>query len=282
MQEEKQKILEIFSQMGRRLAALRQLSGAPNQEAFGKAMGGFTTNQISRAERGVGGIPPELAHALAEKLGVNLSWLFTGKGRIGFDDPLRASPVLNHLQALALGIEPAAVSPYYPPVTLVERGYTEVEREDPRPPVPGTTYLPIIDRIAAGPGEGTDLAEAFGPGDADTFVLYSNIPGRKPVPPGAFALKVKGRSMSPPFEPGDLVICDPSQSAAPGRPACVVYREAGGDRAARLKLVRREGRRVFLVSLNPLFPPAQVRPADLLAAFTVIDHLPLIVRRRGP
>ena len=47
-------------------------------------MGGFTLDQISRAERALNLPPPALLKALAER-GVNVNWIFTGHGPVFLD-----------------------------------------------------------------------------------------------------------------------------------------------------------------------------------------------------
>jgi len=54
--------------------------GFSSQEAFAKALGGFTQDQVSRAERDAGSIPQEILAALAVKHGVSASWILAGVG----------------------------------------------------------------------------------------------------------------------------------------------------------------------------------------------------------
>lgn len=55
--------------------------GFDSQAAFGRALGGFSVNRVSRAERGENPIPTEMLIALA-KQGINANYLLTGEGSV--------------------------------------------------------------------------------------------------------------------------------------------------------------------------------------------------------
>ena len=149
-------------------------------------------------------------------------------------------------------------------------------------------FVPLLDRIAAGPAIDRLLADEFSAGDADAFLHYN-----KEAPSRAFALRVEGDSMEPDFRSGDVVVVDPDQRVTDGL-ACVCY-EIDGQRRGRLKCIRpsglararlpspggRKGKDLVLESLNPAHPPERFK-ADQVDAFKVIAHLPLIRKESAP
>jgi SOS-response transcriptional repressor LexA len=210
----------------------------------------------------------------------NVNWLFTGQGGMFIRDAEHPGPVL--MPPEMGGIPPGDLSredfgrplEAYEACKVFEPGYEEIDREDPRLRVPGFRRLPLIDHIAAGPAAGTGLADAFSPGDAASFIHH-----RGSMPPNAFALKVSGDSMEPKYRHRDLVIVDPAVRPESGE-ACIIYKDAAGERLARLKVLRRGGGRLFLESLNPAYKPAELDPARLIAAFGIYTHVPWIPKRR--
>jgi len=93
-------------------------------------------------------------------------------------------------------------------------------------------------------------------------------------PPGAFALRVDGDSMSPPIAHGDIVILSPQAPAEPARPAVVKLR---GQMGVTCKLYRRQGDRVHLVPMNDAFPTTTHKSADVVWALAVLGRF-----RTGP
>ncbi|HET6441851.1 MAG TPA: helix-turn-helix domain-containing protein [Phycisphaerae bacterium] len=74
-----QKKEKRFSGAGERLRQARHALGFRRQDEFGKALGGFTLDQISRVERGSNLPSPRLLTALA-RFGINANWILTGEG----------------------------------------------------------------------------------------------------------------------------------------------------------------------------------------------------------
>jgi len=68
--------------VGVRLRQVRRRLGFSRQSRFGKALGGFTADSVSRAERGENYPHAKMLIALA-KSGVDLNWLLTGEGEMG-------------------------------------------------------------------------------------------------------------------------------------------------------------------------------------------------------
>jgi SOS-response transcriptional repressor LexA len=152
---------------------------------------------------------------------------------------------------------------------VVTAGYREVPGEEVPPDWRGR-FVPILGRLAAGEGIDVVEAEQFPPGAADSFVEYRGAPAR------AFAVRVVGDSMLPGHQSGDLVVVAPDCPVQMGL-ACVLYETDEGDRVARLKRLRREGRWVYLESTNPAFPPVRLEARRLVGAFAVAAHLPRLL-----
>ena len=102
--------------------------------------------------------------------------------------------------------------------------------------------VPIVGEIACG----------------QPITAQQNIEGTAELPDGVtadFALRCKGESMTPTFQPGDLVLIRQQPEVQPGQIAAV-----GVDGEATLKRFYKQGENVVLIADNPKFPP-QVFPA---------------------
>ena len=102
--------------------------------------------------------------------------------------------------------------------------------------------VPIVGEIACG----------------QPITAQQNIEGYAELPDGVsadFALKCKGDSMVPTFQPGDLVLIHQQPEVEPGQIAAV-----GIDSEATLKRFYKQPDGIVLVADNPAFPP-QVYPA---------------------
>ena len=115
--------------------------------------------------------------------------------------------------------------------------------------------LPLISAVPAG-----KVATMFHPDHVDDYVTVDDVRD-----PGAFALRVKGSSMSPRIEDGDVVIVSPQAEARNGD-ICVV-RVEGEDT---LKKVKFEGTYVHLIPLNPDYEPVTVRRKDVNFVWKVV------------
>ena len=99
--------------------------------------------------------------------------------------------------------------------------------------------VPIISSVMAGKwGEASD---AFQPGDADDWT-DTDVKG-----PHVFALRVKGDSMTPEFNEGDIVIVSPHSRAASGDYVVV----KNDDEDVTLKQFKKYGTKRILHPLNP-------------------------------
>lgn len=115
--------------------------------------------------------------------------------------------------------------------------------------------LPLISSVPAG-----RVATIFHPDHVDDYVTVDDVKD-----PGAFALKVKGNSMSPRIEDGDVVIVSPRQEVRNGD-ICVV-RVNGEDT---LKKVKMEGGYVHLIPLNPQFEPVTAKKKEVEFVWKVV------------
>jgi len=115
--------------------------------------------------------------------------------------------------------------------------------------------VPLISAVPAG-----KVATLFHPDYVDDYVTVDDVKD-----PQAFALKVKGNSMSPRIEDGDVVIVSPQQEARSGD-ICVA-RVNGEDT---LKKVKFEGNYVHLIPLNPEFDPVTVKKRDVNFVWKVV------------
>ena len=118
-----------------------------------------------------------------------------------------------------------------------------------------TVDLPLIAAVPAG-----KVATLFHPDFVDDYVTVDDVKDAQ-----AFALKVKGNSMSPRIEDGDVVIVSPQQEARSGD-VCVA-RVNGEDT---LKKVKFEGNYIHLIPLNPEYDPVTVKKRDVNFVWKVV------------
>ncbi len=129
-------------------------------------------------------------------------------------------------------------------------------------PLPGALHrrntlvdVPIISAVPAG-----KVNTIFHPDYAEDYVTIDGVKD-----PGAFALRVKGNSMSPRIEDGDVVIVSPQTEARSGD-ICVI-RVNGEDT---LKKVKFEGNYIHLIPLNPEFDPVTVKRKEVNFVWKVV------------
>ena len=115
--------------------------------------------------------------------------------------------------------------------------------------------LPLISAVPAG-----KVATMFHPDYVDNYVTVDDVKD-----PQAFALKVKGNSMAPRIEDGDIVVVSPQQEVRNGD-VCVV-RVDGEDT---LKKVKFEGNYLHLIPFNPEFEPVTVKRKDVNFVWKVV------------
>ncbi len=115
--------------------------------------------------------------------------------------------------------------------------------------------IPLYASVPAG-----RTAAMFHPDFVERYVTVDNIKD-----PNAFALVVKGNSMSPKIEDGDIVVVSPQLEARSGD-ICVVR---VNDEDV-LKKVKIEDQHIHLIPLNPDFEPVTVRRRDVMFVWRVI------------
>jgi repressor LexA len=115
--------------------------------------------------------------------------------------------------------------------------------------------LPVVSSVPAG-----KVATTFHPDYVDTYVTVDDVRD-----PGAFALKVKGNSMAPRIEDGDIVVVSPQSEARTGDICVVRVREEDT-----LKKVKFEGTYLHLIPLNPEFEPVTVKKRDVNFVWKVV------------
>ena len=115
--------------------------------------------------------------------------------------------------------------------------------------------IPLLASVPAG-----STAMTFYPEHADRYVTVDNIND-----PTAFALEVKGNSMAPKIENGDIVVVSPQQEVRNGD-ICVV-RVTDEDVLKKIRFVDDD---VQLIPLNPAFKTVVVRKRDVIFAWKVV------------
>jgi repressor LexA len=115
--------------------------------------------------------------------------------------------------------------------------------------------IPVLSSIPAG-----KTTPMFHPEYADRYVTVDNVKDKS-----AFALVVKGKSMSPRIEEGDIVVVSPREQARSGD-ICVIR---VNDEDV-LKKVKIDAEYVHLIPLNKEFPPVTVRKQDVSLIWKVI------------
>lgn len=132
--------------------------------------------------------------------------------------------------------------------------YHALQDSRPLPPQPGSRVVPLVSWVQA--GRPTEISEAYSRKDPDSWVATSAKVGRN-----AYALRVKGRSMTnpspagPSFPEGSIIIVDPSREWHHG--ALIVARIDDEDEAT-FKRIEVDGGARFLVPLNPAFPTVKI------------------------
>lgn len=111
--------------------------------------------------------------------------------------------------------------------------------------LPRAMDVPLISWVQA--GAWGEIVDNFAPGDAEEWMI---CPRRHGV--HAFALRVRGVSMRPKYEDGDIIFVDPDASADHGKN--VIVRLENEKEATFKQLVIEDGRK-FLRALNPEWTP---------------------------
>jgi SOS-response transcriptional repressor LexA len=140
---------------------------------------------------------------------------------------------------------------------------------------------PVASAAASLPGQGVALlGEVTAGGLIESFVYQNETPQRLPLAfPGAeriYALRIRGDSMSPAYQPGEiLIVQDLTPDQLIDGEDAVIQRDGSGDDASTFKrIVFLGGGRLKLVPLNPAYRPIEcpldsvVRIGRVLGKFT--------------
>ena len=128
---------------------------------------------------------------------------------------------------------------------------SEAEERGPIPPSTGT--IPVISMIQGGEEGYWENAYPVGYG-------YRTI--KRPYDvndPNAFAVEVRGQSMSPKYDEGDVIVVCPSKEVHSGDSVAVKLKSG----AVMVKRVRFAGDMVMLESINPAYEPIIVSREDI-------------------
>lgn len=115
--------------------------------------------------------------------------------------------------------------------------------------------IPVLASVPAG-----TLTAGFTTEHAERYVTVDDVRD-----PKAFALVVKGTSMSPRIENGDIVVVSPQQEVRSGD-ICVI-RVNDEDVLKKIKI---EGAYVHLIPLNPVFDPVTVKKSEVSFIWKVV------------
>lgn len=115
--------------------------------------------------------------------------------------------------------------------------------------------LPLLSSV---PGGAPSLM--FHPDYVEKYITVDDVHDT-----GAFALEVKGNSMAPKIEDGDIIVVSPKLDARSGD-ICVV-RVSDEDTVKRIKI---DDQLVYLIPLNPEYEPMAVRKRDIGFMWRVI------------
>jgi len=115
--------------------------------------------------------------------------------------------------------------------------------------------LPLLASVPAGA-----LSQRFNSDQAERFITIDDVRD-----PNAFALEVKGNSMAPRIENGDIIVVTPKLEVRNGD-ICVVR----VDEEDTVKRVKIDEQFVHLIPLNPEYEPMIVRKKDVTFMWRVI------------
>ena len=201
--------------------------------------------------------------AIAEAAGVSLEWLATGRGPMRRDDP---APIAVH------GTNPSNAS-----LPAVAQIHPIMEYSDLPPPAPGFCYLRILDLNAAA-GHGTFISI-----ESVTDVLA--IPEKwirqelQCNPADLAVIKVRGDSMRPTIEPGQIIVLDHTDKEIPPD-GVFVLRFRGGLMVKRLQML--DDGALEVTSDNHFYKPIIFKTSDVPDDFAIIGRVVLAVNWNRP
>lgn len=136
-------------------------------------------------------------------------------------------------------------------ITVVRKFAQEADANvEPGPDLRGN--VPLISWVQAGNWEA--VIDNFSPGDAEDW-----LPCPRKFGPHAFALRVRGVSMEPKYQDGDIIFVDPDAQAEHGKNIVV---RLDDEHEATFKQLVMEGGQKFLRALNPDWPGPKLIPIN--------------------
>lgn len=136
-------------------------------------------------------------------------------------------------------------------ITVVRKFSQEADANvEPGPDLRGN--VPLISWVQAGNWEA--VIDNFAPGDAEDW-----LPCPRKFGPHAFALRVRGVSMEPKYQDGDIIFVDPDAQAEHGKNIVV---RLDDEHEATFKQLVMEGGQKFLRALNPDWPGPKLIPIN--------------------
>ncbi|EOD56726.1 MULTISPECIES: S24 family peptidase [Aeromonas] len=205
-----------------------------SKAALGKAIG-ITGVSVGKWESGLNQPKGRYLNDLAAALGVSVDWLLTGKEE---------------------GVTSVVESPF--------PGYRNVEPAV----IPQGDRVPILSYVQA--GNWREICEQATGFDGNVEYVTASVD----IGPRGFGLWLRGNSMSPQFNEGDLVIVDPDEQPRPGD---FVVAKNGSDEATfkkyRPRGIDENGKEVFeLVPLNEDYPPMHSDRQHIEIIGVMVEH----------
>ncbi|SDP70214.1 Peptidase S24-like [Desulforhopalus singaporensis] len=120
--------------------------------------------------------------------------------------------------------------------------------------------IPVISWVQAGSWQ--EVQDPFQPGDSDEWIITVETNH-----PHAFALKIRGDSMTPEFSEGDIVTVDPGVEAINGKYVIV----KNGSEEATFKQLIIDGGNVYLKPLNERYPVIDMTGKELHIVGVVVE-----------
>lgn len=206
-----------------------------SQTKAADVLGYSTPSLVSRYASGAKDIGDGTARKVEEAFGLGRYWLDT-----------------DHTGQRSGEVDAAAL-------TRPTDGGASIEPANPAYDIAGTRpmqgQVPLISWVQA--GALAEVIDNFAPGDAD---IWHACPRRHG--PHTFALRVRGVSMEPKFQDGDIIFVDPDVAAEHGRNVVVRFEDS---KEATFKQLLIEGEHQYLRALNPDWPGPRLIEIDASA-----------------
>jgi len=205
-----------------------------SQEILGSRVG-VSRVSISQWERGENTPNGRYLNDLAAALGVTVDWLLTGEGEGAVTSAPEVIPGYHN-------VEPAVI--------------------------PQGNRIPILSYVQA--GNWREMCEQATTFDGNVEYVAASVD----IGPCGFGLWIRGRSMTPMFNEGDLVIIDPDEQPRPGD---YVVAKNGSEEATfkkyRPRGIDESGQEVFeLVPLNDDFPTMHSDRQHIEIIGVMVEH----------